>query len=370
MGPAEMMEIMLCGARDVDHVSSDFAEVVHDFAAEPWFYGKGRIYHINSATAKWDENSRATVSRADVCVFVVLERYGDITWNHELRTALDLGKPFVFLALQSSWTRYMNLFHSVNDHSQIASEDDRNLVGLLRMISSDYQITVGQFDYGSFKETLRRALSDLFRQGAALIQTRNRRSNTMELIGGTARLDRHQVDDLIDLVMDEGEENKNQRKSALRRLAAAGVRNEELVRSGCRSYEQGIQRLTFDLLPELLPDPEDEDLLRELATIAGTSDDVGLSRRLLLAVARVRPTLLDTLLEATGRTEEGLRRRAFEGVEENWDEVVNQWGPERTACFLNACEGRAAAGPRWIERLRQKRADLNVRGDMTADEPA
>jgi hypothetical protein len=88
-----MLQIMLCGAHDVGEISTSFMDVAHDFGAEPWFYQQGTIHHINSRTSRWAENSRATVNKVDICVFVMLDRYGDNTWNHELHEALQLGKP-------------------------------------------------------------------------------------------------------------------------------------------------------------------------------------------------------------------------------------------------------------------------------------
>ena len=353
-----MLQIMLCGAHDVGELSDVFTTVVQDFGAEPWFYQEGRIQHINSRTSRWTENSRATVGRVDVCVFVMLDQYGDITWNHELQEALNLGKPFVILALESAWMRYNTLQHSLTDPDALRSEDDRRMVELLRMISSDYQMTVTPFTYLTFGEKLRGELSGLFQIGVELVQTRNQRAMLVDALRSTERLSPYQTSQVIALATDEYESDKLARKSALRRLAGDGVRDDEILLDVCRSAEQGVQRLGFDLLPQILEVPPSEDTIRELAQISSGSDDVGIPRRLVVALAKVDSTYTDVLLDAVESLEEGLRRRAFEVVEEDWDAVFEAWGGDRMRRFLDACEAKTPARARWIDRLRDRRNDL------------
>lgn len=353
-----MLEIMLCGAHDVGELSTDFTEIIQGFGAEPWFYQQGKIKHINSRTSQWTENSRATVRKVDVCVFVMLEHYGDITWTHELQEALQLGKPFVVLALESAWMRYTTFHHSITDASALLSQDDRSMVELIRIISSDYQITVTPFRYGTFKEKLRGELAGLFEEGVDLVYTRNQRSIILDALVEQEPLTRGQVEQLISLATDEYEVNKQARKLAIRRLAADGVRNDEVLLDLCRSSEQGIQRLGFDLMPQLMVLPPDEDFVRELAEVASRSDDVGIARRLVMGLGKIEPTMTDFLVDMIMNAEEGLRRRAFEVVENDWDTVLHAWGVERMRLFLDACEAQAPVRARWIDRLRSCRDDL------------
>lgn len=349
---------MLCGAHDIGEISETFTKVAQGFGADPWFYQQGKIHHINSSQSRWTENSRATVKKVDICVFVILGQYGDITWTHELQEALDLGKPFVVLALESMWTRYTTLLYGLSDHGAISSSQDQRMVEVLRMISSDYEITVSTFTPGTFAQKLRGELSGLFEEGVRLVETRNQRAALLAALDGAGQLTRDQTNQLVALAVDEYEVNKLERKTALRRLAAEGVRDEDLLLDVCRSREQGIQRLGFDLMPELIPLPPTEDLLRELAHIAGKSDDVGVPRRLLSAVAQIRSSMLDVVLDATGATEEGVRRRAFEGVEDHWNEVLQDWGVDRMTSFLRTCEAKLPGQTQWIARLRALRDNL------------
>jgi hypothetical protein len=355
---AQMLEIMLCGAHDVGELSAAFSEVARDFGAEPWFYQQGTIQHINSRTSRWSANSRATVRRVDVCVFVILDRFGDITWNEELEEALNHGKPFVLLALESAWDRYSTLIHRLSDPSAIGSDDDRQMVDLLHRISSEYQLTVTSFSYTTFKEKLRAELAQLFGHGIQLIQRGNQRASLMEIMLGNNKLSHQQQHDAVALATDEYEANKLERKTALRRLAKDGFRDAELVLSACASREQGVQRLAFDLLSELLPTPVDDELVRDVVQIATASDDIGVPRRLISGIARIQPLSLDVVLHAAGTTDEGVRRRAYEAVEEQWDEILEAWGIDRMREFLQVCDGTSPQRAKWTTRLRERQEAL------------
>lgn len=357
-GSDVVLQMMLCGAHDAGELSDAFVEVAQGFGATPWFYQSGTILHVNAQTARWTENSRATIGKADVCVFVMLDKFGDITWNHELQEALELGKPFVILALESAWLRYTHLTQHITDPSAIESPDDQKMVHLLRMISSDYELTVSTFTYSSFKEKLRAQLGQLTALALQLLQVRNHRASLIESLKGGGRLVRNQIDRLKAMAVDEYEPNKIARKMAIRRLAGEGLRDDDFVIDLARSAEQGVQRLVYDLLPELLPRPLNEDLVRELAHIASKMDDVGVPRRLITSVTNIDPTYMDIVLEASESPEQGIRRRAYEGVEEHWDAVLRAWGAERMVTFLYRCEAEAQPKAGWLERLRQVRAGL------------
>lgn len=352
-----MLEIMLCGAHDVGDLAQMFSEVASDFGATPWWYNDGRIYHTNSRTSSWEENSRATVKRVDVCVFVILNRYGDITWNTELEQALESGKPFVVLALDSAWNRYATLLRTITDPASIRSEDDQKMIDVLRSMG-EYNFTPVTFSLGAFKEKLRFALSMQFEHGINLLQTHNQRKALLQSLTKKDKLSQRQIDQLISLASDDYHENKYERKTAIRRLAADEVRNGDFVLEVCKSFEQGVQRLAFDLLPSLVPLPIEDSALRELAQIAAGIDDVGVARRLTLAVAKLQPSKLDILLEGMGSLEEGIRRRAYEGVDRHYAQVLGEWGSARMKRFLELCEAKSTVTISWLERLRRQLKDL------------
>lgn len=353
-----MLQVMLCGAHDASTITDSFTKVINNFGGDPWFYQSGKIHHINSKTSRWSQNSRVSVQKADICVFVILEKYGHITWNDELNEALNLGKPFAVFALEEAWRRYDVLLHEISDPDSIKSEDDRKMVNLIRMISSDYELTVNPFTYSTFESVLRRELSRLAEEGLHLLEKHTRRSMLMEALAGEAPLNTGEIDQLRDLAKDEYETDKLKRKTALRRLAQEEVRNEELVLEVCSSSEQGVQRLAFDLLGSLIPLPLNEDTLQELALIANKTDDIGVARRLVASIAKIDPTMIDVVLEAVRNQEEGVRRVAFENIDEKYQDVLNQWGSDRMQKFLQSCEATKPGKSQWTERLKKRREEL------------
>lgn len=346
-----MLQIMLCGAHDAHVLSEPFSEITSNFGATPWFYQNGKIHHINSMTSSWSENSRATINKVDICIFVILDKYGDITWNEELIEALEVGKPFIVMALESSWARYSTLRRAISDPNNILSIDDQKMLNVLRVIE-DFQFTVISFSYNSFKDKLRSSLSDLAAEGFKLLQNRNQRHALIDSLKAKGKPSRPQVEHLIRLGSDEYEDNKLARKIAIRKIAEEKIRDGEFFYNICRSSEQGVQRLAFELMADLVPLPFEEELLRELAQIAERSDDVGIARRLVNSLAKLNPLLLDTLLEELGNPIEGIRRRAFESIEQSWDLTVNAWGPDRMKQFLKMCDPKTSMRTSWLERLR------------------
>ena len=190
------------------------------------------------------------------------------------------------------------------------------------------------------------------------MEQRNQRAILLDALGAGQRLTRRQVQQLIELASDEYEANKLARKSALRRLASGEERDNDLLLEVCRSGEQGVQRLAFDLLPRLLEVPPSEDTLGELARIASATDDVGLARRLVVAVGKIEPKIVDVVLDALASGDAGVRRCAFEAVEESWDSVLSDWGGERMNRFLDTCEAQEPNRLRWTDRLRKRRDEL------------
>lgn len=352
------MDIMLCGANDVREISDGFIKTVMDMGAAPWFYQLGTIFHINSSTSSWASNSRASVAKADVCVFVMLEEYGEITWSQELQQALDLGKPFLVMAHEDKFMRYMNLSHSLSDVDSIKSEEDKKMVSLLRMIQSDFQLTIRPFSYMTFPEILRCELSSLFLEGIGHLERRNLRAHVLDVLDTTKPLTSSNLQQLAELATDEHESNKLARKRALTRLAADKIRGWELLLTTCNSKEQGIQRLAFDCIPWLVPLPIEPDRIEELAAIATRSDDIGIPRRLILAIAEACPTELDTALSLLDGKEAGLRRLAFEAAEDSWAALLGAWETTRLMTFLDICEGKNAGLPKWTVRLKQRRESL------------
>jgi hypothetical protein len=83
---------MLYGAGDTSLISDDFKKLVTAMRGDPWHYQSGTISYLNHPRADFRRNSARTVAEADVLVFVILERFGEISWDTELREAVGRGR--------------------------------------------------------------------------------------------------------------------------------------------------------------------------------------------------------------------------------------------------------------------------------------
>lgn len=341
---------MLCGAHDVSEISDYFFKVCRNFGATPLFYKGGKMYYQNSLGSNFADNSRKTVEMADVCVFVILKEYGEITWGTELLEALQLGKPFVILILASSSTSLDNLKYKKIPPSALEPKDQKLLE--VSNLMDEYQLSPIVFGYKSFKTELTQQLSMLGKKGLKLYETQTLRKNLISSIKSVDRLTTRQIIDLKELAADDEVEDKFAKKIAIRKLAECGVRDDDFVINICRSSEQGVQRLAFNLFPALVELPLADHLLDELATIASQNDDVGIARRLVMSVAAIDPEKLLDLLEKLDDLEVGVRRRAFEGFEANEEQLLEVWGKSRTNEFLAMCEAKTAEKIGWLTRLR------------------
>ncbi|MDR1131307.1 MAG: hypothetical protein LBL15_02690, partial [Oscillospiraceae bacterium] len=79
-----MLKIMLCGASDTKAILEDFLEVAEDLQMVAFNYLTGKLRSYNGSNSSWEDNSRLTVKNMDMCVFVLLEKVGHITWDYEL----------------------------------------------------------------------------------------------------------------------------------------------------------------------------------------------------------------------------------------------------------------------------------------------
>lgn len=103
------MRIMLCGAKDTEALLKIFRIAANEFNLEPLNYIDGTIHYHNYGFNRWEENSRLTVQSADILLFVIHERFGNITWEVEYEEAISNGKNFIVLCLQTTYTKYRNL---------------------------------------------------------------------------------------------------------------------------------------------------------------------------------------------------------------------------------------------------------------------
>ncbi|MDQ6523837.1 hypothetical protein RB608_09515 [Nocardioides sp. LHD-245] len=311
-----MLDILLCGAGDTAEVRDEFVRVVSEFGGTPLHYLSGDILYVNTATATWAENSRASVQSSELCVFVIVRALGSITWTTEFREVVTSGKPFVMLCLDSTYHRYLELSQAVrSDGEGAAGPGDQQLLETLATVERDHQVTIVPFPANGFGEVLRRQLANTFTLALQLLETQNRRRFLRTLFHAPESLPAHHLEWATELALDETEE-KGPRKQAIVALALRRSATEDVALALLGSPEQGVQRLAFARLADLyIERPPRRDFLEAVVEIANTSDDVGVARRLL-------PTLFDmdlatalAALTELNLTDSGLRRRLIDQLE-------------------------------------------------------
>lgn len=318
-----MLEVMLCGAADTGEVRPDFVKVVTDFGGAPLHYLSGDVLYANAATGSWIKNSMATVRSADLCIFAIVRSLGSITWQTEFREVLTSGKPFLVLALDETYNRYVALARAATEAPDTRWTDaDRSLVTTLTELERDFQVTIVTYPADGFRETLRRHLSTLFSLAMTQLELHNRRQFIRQLFTSPQTLSTQHLEWATELALDEAED-KTARKEAVLAIALHQDASEDTVLALLASPEQGVQRLAFQLLGKLYRRrPPDPAFVAEVVEIANQADDVGLGRRLV-------PTLIDLDLaeglrglEALDMTDIGLRRRTADVLEANEAQII------------------------------------------------
>lgn len=346
-----MLEVMLCGAQDLSTVSGQFAEVVLDFGGDPWQYLAGRVLHVNSMNANWAANSRATVQKADLCVFVIVQRYGDITFSVELKTALGSGKPFLIFCLRETYQKYLTLSRSIASPDAISDPGDRALIAAMRELEFDHQLTIVPYDHGYFKDELRRHMATLFSESLELMAVRNQRLGLIGALSGGKRLTSLDRQLLSSLATDETEE-KNTRKRALAALADDGGLDEDDLLMVLDSREEGVQRQSIELLPRLWPErPVSEDLLNRCVQIANSSDDVGVTRRLIPVLFAMDVAGALQALDSLNLTEIGARRRLAAAIEEHESAIVQGNLRPQAASLAGRCLAPTTEAS-WLQKCK------------------
>lgn len=348
---------MLCGARDTDEIKDEFASVVRGFGGEPWHYLSGSIHHLNAEGEGWDENSRGSVHRADLCVFVILRRRGARTWGVELQEAIRAGKPMRILCLGETYRRYLVSSRPGADSAGLG-EDDAKLFELLRELEVSRQLTIIPFELDYFADELRRALGSLFSATLELLEVRNRRTSVLAGLKRDEPLDSTEIATLRALALDDSED-KEPRKRAIALLAHSGGMAEADVLDLLRSTEQGVQRITAGLLSQLCAggSPAD-DFFSECVEVANESDDVGMARRLIPSLVGLDLDHALRAFDGLDLAEVGARRRLAAALEAAEPAIVERGLRRRAAALARRCA--TAEGSGWVSRCKELIARLEA----------
>lgn len=226
-----MFRAMLCGAGDTSLISDDFKKLVTAMGGDPWHYQSGTISYLNHPRADFRRNSARTVAEADVLVFVILERFGEISWDTELREAVGRGKAILILCLQTTYQTFLE------DRGRSSALDPR-LFRLLQELEVNHSMTIVPFTQNTFLGVLRRQLSQLFRLSLLTLEERHRRGAMTSILRNPESASPHDLELMRIIALDELEE-KRLRKEAILGLASRDGVDDETLLELAGSLEQG-----------------------------------------------------------------------------------------------------------------------------------
>lgn len=280
------MKIMLCGAHDTSALLPIFKEVAIDFNFELLNYIDGTIYYHNYGYNRWEANSRLTVQRADILLFIINESYGKITWEIEYEEAIKEGKNFIVLCRQETCTctLYRNIKEAFSDIPKDIDSDKKNLIELLQKLENN-QFTIITFELNTLKERIKEQLLNLFRYGIQLTEAQNRHNAFLPILKSykyKSLLQEHKgvmYENIAKSILFDCFEPKELRKRALEYFAINKSLSEDEIVELCSDLEQGVARKTLVMLRELLAEQHDTERIFSSVIDKSSEDDVGIIRR-------------------------------------------------------------------------------------------
>ena len=153
------MNIMLCGTAELKLLLNSFIKVCEEVNCNPICFLDGSIKHSNDQN--WKKNSTESVAASDILVFVILEKYGEITWKTEYKQGLKLGKKIIIFCEEHIWTTYNTV------GSNVVESNEHYLLFLWLRELINNQKTIIPFQNSTFEKLLKKQILDFFHDSAS-----------------------------------------------------------------------------------------------------------------------------------------------------------------------------------------------------------
>jgi len=281
-----MINVMLCGAGDLSELLPEFKAAAIEVGFNPLNFTNGTILYHNYGINKWERNSRLTVKSSDVLVFVINERFGEITWNAELDEAIQNGKNFIVLCRDITYTSYRFFKDKRFEYPSNLDNNLRELYILIDRIESVNQLSVIPFNIFDFKILVKEHLMKLFKYALTLVEKDNQKHNFIPILMSSknnAQIHEHMDDRneriCKDILFDKFE-NIEMRKRALDYFTYSKSLSDEELTELCADMDEGLRRKVISLLIDLLSsDNKIEIIFENIIPNIANDDDVGVIRR-------------------------------------------------------------------------------------------
>lgn len=283
------MKIMLCGAGDLTSIEGIFGKLIEGMGFKILYYKRFMYYNNYN---NWNENSKESVENADIIVFVINEKFGEITWNTEFETALSLGTPFIILCNEDIFSLYSKLL----DKNISPSEDnDKRMCDLLSRFRKEEK-TVVLFKPETFQEILQGQIILVLERGVKLLKEENRRKSISHLLeknliedASTLLSDATKLKALKDVLFDILQ-NKEIRKRALRCFSGKGILTQNEIKQLINDPEQGIRRKIISEIYSFVNEDPTE-IFDAIMEVCDSYDDIGLINRAINSMWKTNPKI-------------------------------------------------------------------------------
>lgn len=283
---------MLCGAGDLTELLPPFREVANEMGFNPLNFTDGTIFYHNYGVNQWERNSKLTVKSSDVLVFVINEKFGEITWNTELDEAISNGKNFIVLCRDETYAKYR--YHKDERLEYPADTNKRSLYALLNKIETVNQLSVIPFNIFDFKRRVKEHIMKLVKFALSLTEKENQKNSFLPILLSSKYnnlLPKH-INELNEKICREIVfdffENKETRKRALEYFKYSKSLSDDEISELCADMEQGLKRKTISILIDLLGSKNNlDELFEKIITNMANDDDVGVIRRAIKSLATI-----------------------------------------------------------------------------------
>ncbi len=280
------MNIMLCGANDIKDILPFFNEVSKEIGFQALNFINGDVMYHNYGEDKWVRNSKLTVHNADVLVFVINSKYGELTWNTEFETALQSGKNFIVLCNTETYQFYRQLADSKLRIAKTKESKNINLIyQLIQKLELEEKVTIVTFSLIELKGILKKHLLALFKKGIGLLESENKKNSFLPVLMSSAFNDAPKKfintrnEELCRELLFDYFENKEIRKRAMDYFMTSKTLSEDDIIKICLDPEQGVARKAVQHINLLVAKKHDLALLFAEIIPSVANEEVGIVRR-------------------------------------------------------------------------------------------
>lgn len=288
------MNAMLCGAADLQStILKDFVTVCIEMGLNPLSYLDGTIYYQNYGDSIWEKNSKTTIEHSHLIVFVIEEKYGEITWNVEFDSAHANGKNMLFLCKSDLFRKLRLSPTALTKQHPTEDANEIRLLFNLKKLENEYEITIIPYDHTTFKSVLREHIKHILREGLLALEVQNRKSKFLPTLlsskfndNPTLYINNNHTEIAKNLLFDFFEK-KEIRKRAMEYFFVSKTLNDDEIIDLCLDSEQGVSRKAIQHVADLLSENSDLDLIFSEVISSLSNEDIGVIRRAIISFINI-----------------------------------------------------------------------------------